>query len=129
MRWPQLACVCGALDVWDDKALTVALGIWAVVLLAAVFPSLFTSADPNGKDFLSVLKPPFHAKHILGSDELGEDVYSRIVYGARTSVEVGAGAVAIGALIGIAAGIISGYTRRAKEVVGFLVDVKMAFPA
>jgi peptide/nickel transport system permease protein len=114
--------------MWRNKAVTIAIGVWAVVLLAAAFPSLFTSADPNGKDFLSVLQPPFHADHILGTDELGEDVYARIVYGARTSVEVGAGAVAIGALLGVVAGILAGYTKRARGVIGFLVDVKMAFP-
>jgi len=111
-----------------NKILTLALAVWGVVILSAAFPALFASSDPNAKNFIVVLAKPGTAHYFLGSDELGESVYTRLVYGCRTSVEVGFGAVAIGAVIGIAAGVIAGFFRRADGFIGYLVDVKMAFP-
>lgn len=115
--------------LWGNKTLALGLGIWLVILLAALFPTLFTSADPNGQDLLVRLAPPASPDHPLGAGDLGQDVYARIVHGARTSVVVGFGAVLVGAILGIAAGVIGGYYRRAGAVVLWLVDVKMAFPS
>jgi peptide/nickel transport system permease protein len=102
--------------------------VWAVVILAAVAPSVFGSGDPNAQDLLNLFAHPGTSHHLLGTDDLGEDVYARLVHGARVSVAVGVGAVAIGAFIGIALGVIGGYFRRADGVVTALVDIKMAFP-
>jgi peptide/nickel transport system permease protein len=115
--------------LWENKTLSLGLGIWLVVMLAALFPTLFTSADPNAQDLLDRLAPPGSPGHPLGTADLGQDEYARIIYGARTSVVVGFGAVLVGATLGIAAGVIGGYYRRGGAVVLWLVDVKMAFPS
>jgi peptide/nickel transport system permease protein len=112
----------------SNVLLTAALLIWAVVVLAAVAPSLFGSGDPNTQDLLNLFAHPGKSHHLLGTDDLGEDVYARLVHGARVSVAVGLGAVAIGGVIGIALGVIGGYSRRADWIVTALVDIKMAFP-
>lgn len=118
----------GARWLLRHKTLTIGLAIWSVVLLAAAFPSLLTSGNPDTQDLLTRLSRPGTPDHPLGTDELGQDVYTRLVYGARTSVEVGFGAVLVGGLIGVIAGVIAGYFRRAGAIVTWLIDVKMAFP-
>jgi peptide/nickel transport system permease protein len=118
----------GAQWLKSHKVVAAALAVWCIVLLAAAFPSLFTSGDPNGQNIIEHLARPLSPHHVLGTDELGEDVYTRLVYGARTSVEVGFGAVFIGAVLGILAGIAGAYFRRVGAVVSGLFDVKMAFP-
>src|SRR5579872_1230676 len=65
----------------------------------------------------------------LGTDQLGRDVLSRILQGARTSLEVGLGAVAIAAALGISLGLLAGYGRGwVDDVIMRLVDVQLAFP-
>jgi peptide/nickel transport system permease protein len=105
-----------------------ALVVWVLVVLCALWPSLFAHGDPNAQDLLGRLAHPGAAHHPLGTDELGEDVYTRLVYGARVSVSVGLGAVILGGVIGVAVGVAAGYFRRADPVLSGLVDVKMAFP-
>jgi peptide/nickel transport system permease protein len=122
------AVVHGARWLLRHKTLAFGLGVWVIVLLAAAFPSLFTSQDPNTQDLLTRLSKPGTLSHPLGTDELGQDVYTRLIYGARTSVAVGFGAVAVGATLGVITGVIGGYFRRAGAVVTWLIDVKMAFP-
>jgi peptide/nickel transport system permease protein len=105
-----------------------ALAVWALVVIAAIDPSLFANGDPNAQDLLARFTKPGGLHHLLGTDELGQDVYTRLVYGARVSVAVGLGAVAIGAAIGVTLGVVGGYFDRASWIVTGLVDIKMAFP-
>jgi peptide/nickel transport system permease protein len=102
--------------------------IWGVAIVAALFPSLLAHGDPNEQDLLARLLPPRTPGHLLGTDQLGEDVYTRLVYGARTSVVVGLAAVALGATIGTIAGLIGGYFGWARGLIGTLIDIQMAFP-
>jgi peptide/nickel transport system permease protein len=129
----RTSTVLGALGragrwVLRNKTLSFALGVWVLTLLAAAFPSLFTNGDPAAQDLLTRLAKPGTEGHPLGTDELGQDVYTRLVYGARTSVAVGFGAVAVGATLGIVLGVIGGYFRRLDPIVVGLIDIKMAFP-
>jgi peptide/nickel transport system permease protein len=110
------------------KLLAFALAIWAVTVLAACFPWLLAGGDPNAQDLPARLTAPEVGHHLLGTDELGEDVYTRLVYGARTSMLVGFGAVAIGGVAGTVLGLAGGYCRRGGRIVAALVDVQMAFP-
>jgi peptide/nickel transport system permease protein len=114
--------------VRTNKLFALSVLVWLVVLLAAIFPSLFAHGDPNNQELLARLSKPGTAGHPLGTDELGQDIYTRIVYGARTSVAVGFGAVAVGCLIGTFLGVVGGFFRRANSTVSALIDVKMAFP-
>jgi peptide/nickel transport system permease protein len=114
--------------VWLNKALTVILLVWLLILLVAIFPGWFTSGDPNAQQLLDRLQPPGSPHHVLGTDQLGNDILTELIYGTRTSVIVGVGAVLIGGSIGTVAGMISGYANKASTVVGVVLDVAMAFP-
>ncbi len=107
------------------------LGAVAVVLLlvfAAVFAPQLATHQPNRQDFRAVLKPPSR-DHYLGTDEIGRDIYSRVIYGARVSVTVGVLSVALGGLVGITVGLLAGFYGGALDgVLMRLIDVLLAFP-
>jgi peptide/nickel transport system permease protein len=79
-----------------------------VVALAAVFAGSLATHDPIDTDAAHTLEPP-GARHWLGSDHLGRDVYSRIVYGARVSLVVGLLSTVLGSVLGGLIGLLSGY--------------------
>ncbi|MGE5283924.1 MAG: ABC transporter permease [Actinomycetota bacterium] len=109
--------------------LTVAGGLVIVsFFLVAAFPPLFTSQDPDRIDVATILQPP-SAAHPLGTDDLGRDVLSRVVYGARVSMKVGFVAVGIATFIGLVIGLLSGFYGRWVDVVLMrLVDIMLCFP-
>lgn len=98
-----------------------------IVLLAAAAP-LVTSHDPTQQDLLHTLQGP-SGDHLLGTDDLGRDVWSRLVYGARTDLQVAFLAVlfpfTIGTLIGLAAGY---FGRWMDTLTNLLVNIVVAFP-
>jgi peptide/nickel transport system permease protein len=114
--------------MWANRAITIILLIWLVIALMAAFPQLFTSAPPNAQQLDAHLKQPGSAGHPLGTDQLGNDIYTQLVYGARTSVLVGLGTVLIGSSVGVLIALVSGYVRLARGPLDILVDVNMAFP-
>lgn len=101
-------------------------GAAALAALAAPWIAPF---DPNAPDFLAVLSAP-SAAHPLGTDELGRDMLSRVLHGARVSMTVGffsvLGALAAGAPVGLVAGYVGGWTDAALMR---LMDVIFAFPS
>jgi peptide/nickel transport system permease protein len=113
-----------------------ALGMLVIVLTAAmaVLAPVLSPADPVKNSLVDRLTPPMwnaggSAKHPLGTDTLGRDVASRMLYGARVSLIVGLAAVAIAGVLGVALGLLSGYYRGwPDDVVMRLGDVQLAFP-
>jgi peptide/nickel transport system permease protein len=104
--------------------LALVLGLFAVALLAPVL----APQDPNFIDLKQVLMPP-SPDHLLGTDTLGRDVLSRIIYGARISLLVGFVAVGIATLIGILVGSLAGYYGGLVDTVLMrLVDLMLCFP-
>ena len=104
--------------------LALVAGMFAVALLA---PWL-APYDPNLIELKEVLMPPSGA-HLLGTDTLGRDVLSRVIYGSRISLLVGFVAVGIATLIGVLVGSLSGYYRGwVDQVCMRLVDVMLCFP-
>lgn len=105
-----------------------ALGFFAVVVVAAVAPGIVAPYDPLSTDTSNVLAAPSPA-HLLGTDEAGRDVLSRIVYGAQPALFLGIGATVIalgvGSLIGLAAGL---GNRFLDAILMRLTDVSLAFP-
>jgi peptide/nickel transport system permease protein len=100
-----------------------------VVLLCAVFGNVIAPYSPLQTESLAALKPPSTA-HWLGSDEFGRDILSRIIYGARISLQVAVISVGIGATVGSAIGLISGYAGGLLDVVLMrLMDILWSFPA
>jgi peptide/nickel transport system permease protein len=101
----------------------------ALLFVVAAFPSLVTDQDPKRIDILRILAPP-SAEHPLGTDELGRDVLSRMVHGARISMEVGFVATGIATAIGLLVGLIAGfYGRWVDGVLMRFVDMMLCFPS
>ncbi len=102
--------------------------IAAVFVLAALFAPLVAPYDPSQPDFGNVLAEP-GAAHWLGTDDLGRDQLSRIVHGARASMQVGLVAVVLAFLVGVPLGLLAGYYGRfADTAVSRLTDTMLAFP-
>src|SRR5262245_15131398 len=100
----------------------------ALLALAAVFAPLVATHDPNKVDLLAARAPP-GPRHLLGTDEVGRDVYSRVVYAARVSLSVGLVSVSIYTLIGTILGALSGYYRGAVDMaIQRVTDTVMCFP-
>lgn len=101
---------------------------FAMIVLAAIFAPVLTPYDPVTLDFTSTLQPPSWA-HPLGTDNLGRDILTRILFAARVDLQIGAIGVAfplvIGAVVGLLAGYFGGWT---DTVIGRLIDVVIAFP-
>jgi peptide/nickel transport system permease protein len=110
---------------WD---LILSGAVLALVLLAAAAPQVLTPHDPLAADPLASHLPP-SAEHWAGTDLLGRDVYTRIVYGARYSILIGLGAsslaVSLGLLVGLTAAV---GPRWLDRVLSRLIDVVAAFP-
>jgi len=105
-----------------------AAGWIALVVLVAVFADVLPLSSPTDIDFLAKRAPP-SAEHWLGTDNLGRDELSRLIYGARISLSVGLLAPVIGVTAGGLLGLLSGYFRgRFEALVVGGVDVLLAFP-
>jgi peptide/nickel transport system permease protein len=100
-----------------------------LVIFAAIFAPLIVPYDPVKQDILSLLQGPSRS-HLLGTDEIGRDTLSRVIYGARVSLMVGVIAVSISMFIGSALGLIAGYGRGLIDtVIMQIMDALLAFPA
>jgi peptide/nickel transport system permease protein len=116
-RWPVLAVI-----------------ILAVAAFAAIFGPLLSPFDPNRQNLALRLAEPLSVGpdgtvFLLGSDALGRDVFSRLLYGARISLTVGIASITVGGSIGITAGLVSGYFGGwVDDVIMRLGDIQLAFP-
>ena len=98
-----------------------------LVTLAAIFAELI-AGDPYRVDLLAVREPP-GAQHLLGTDEIGRDVFSRVVHGARVSLSVGLVAVALYTTIGVILGAVSGYYPGPIDtIIQRITDTVMCLP-
>ena len=99
-----------------------------VLILAAVFADQITPYDPYKVNYSNFKQPP-SAEHFIGTDELGRDGFSRLIYGARISLLVGFSVSSISVTIGVALGAISGYFGGiADMIIMRVVDLLIAFP-
>jgi len=99
----------------------------AALIVAVLAPWLAPYA-PEQTDFAHVFSPPGTPGHLLGTDDLGRDVLSRIILGARASLEVALLAVATALLIGVPLGLAAGYFRSCDAVISRFTDLLLAFP-
>ncbi len=98
-------------------------------LLFAVLPEVFATHDPIKTSIRELYQPP-GAEHFFGTDELGRDVYSRVVHGARISLASASLIIGIACAIGVALGAIAGYWGGASDrLIMTLVDLVLAFPS
>jgi peptide/nickel transport system permease protein len=107
----------------------IALAVLAVVVVCAIFGPWIAPYDPNEQDLLASLEPPSR-EHLLGTDDLGRDILSRTIVGARTAI-VGPLLIAVGAaLIGNVLGLIAGYRGGVTDsAISRWVDFVYALPA
>ena len=113
---------------------TVGAVIVGLVVVASLGAPWLATTDPIDQDLAVTLKPPFwkadgSLEHPLGTDHLGRDVYSRLVYGARISLIVSVAAALLGGAVGVAAGLVAGYYGgRIDATIMRIVDLNLAFP-
>ena len=114
----------------------VVLGVGFVALLAVVAAAapLLAPEDPIRQSLRGRLSPPTWEgtdgrAHLLGTDHLGRDVLSRVIYGSRVSLVIGFSAVLVGGILGSAAGLMAGFAhRRLDAIIMTLADAQLAFP-
>jgi peptide/nickel transport system permease protein len=117
-----------------SKAALVCLIILLLVVLAAIAAPWIAQNDPFGIRLIQRLKPPGYVNSAgstfwLGTDTLGRDVFSRVVYGARVSLVVGLSAVLISGTIGLLLGLLSGYFGGlVDDVIMRIADIQLSFP-
>jgi peptide/nickel transport system permease protein len=114
---------------WSRNRMALAgLVIVTVIILAAIFAPLIAPYDPYERDIRNRIAAP-SAAHIMGTDELGRDTFSRIIYGARVSLSVGLVSVGLATLIGAPLGLMSGYSGgRTDSLIMRLMDTILSFP-
>ena len=98
-------------------------------VLAAIFAPLVAPYSASATDFNATLAPPFSHHHLLGTDELGRDQLSRIIWGSRASIQAGVLSTTLAMVIAVPIGIVAGYYRGwIDPVIARLTDVLLAFP-
>lgn len=116
-----------------SKAATISVIILLIVVVAAIAAPWLSPHDPFANKLIQRLKPPMFSNssgiYLLGTDSLGRDILSRIIYGARVSLTVGVSAVAISGVIGVLIGLLSGYFGgKVDDVFMRICDVQLSFP-
>jgi peptide/nickel transport system permease protein len=113
---------------WRNRAAIVGCGVVGAMIAIAALAPLFATHDPNAIDLGAIRQPP-SVEHWLGTDEAGRDVWSRLVYGAQTSMIVGFGAVSLYVLIGTLFGMASGYLGgKVDQTLMRITDMVMSVP-
>jgi peptide/nickel transport system permease protein len=107
----------------------ISAALWLVIILVAIFAPFLAPHDPIEADFAFIRSGP-SAEHWLGTDDLGRDLLSRIIYGARITLIVSFTSVLLGDIIGFLWGVASGYLGGRFDLISQrVVDVLMSFPA
>ncbi|WP_424986949.1 ABC transporter permease [Microbulbifer sp. S227A] len=106
----------------------------AVIIAIAIFAPLLAPHDPLAQDLTRRLLPPFWhdrsvPEHLLGTDHLGRDYLSRMIYGARVSLGVGLGVILVSGAIGITLGLLAGYFGgRIDMIISFAITTRLSLP-
>lgn len=111
-----------------NKLAVLGVIIIVVFVVMSVFAQVFTKLDPNATDLLNIRSAP-NKVHWLGTDDLGRDIFARLLYGGRISIAVGVSSMLLQMLIGVTLGIIAGYFGGGiDKIIMRFVDVIMCFP-
>ncbi|WP_199541183.1 ABC transporter permease [Paraburkholderia kururiensis] len=118
----------------DHRSLAFGTVLLALIVIAAALAPVLAPHDPYAQDLASRLLPPVwnprgNWLHVLGTDKLGRDYLSRLLYGARVSLVIGACAASLSALIGTTLGVLAGYFGgRVDAVISYLITTRLAMP-
>lgn len=119
----------GVRRLLKNRLATVGLFVTLVMCVLAIFAPVIATHEPNVMDLPNSLLPPGSEGHLLGTDNFGRDLFSRIAYGARTSLVVGLFSVLLGGIVGTLLGLISGYFGGVIDsVIMRAMDGLFAFP-
>lgn len=111
-----------------NKLAVVGMVIITIQIILAVFAPLLTGYAPDAQNLTARELPVGSEGHWLGTDNHGRDMWSRIVYGARISILVGLGSVALGLIGGVILGLLSGYYKKLDAVIMRFMDLLFSFP-
>jgi peptide/nickel transport system permease protein len=114
--------------LWRNRLAVSGFGLLAVVLVAALFAGMLAPDDPLSMTVMDRMKSP-SLRHLMGTDDFGRDIFSRVLYGARISLQVGAAVMLLTVAIGVLFGLLSGYFPRLDGPIMRVMDAMMAFPA
>lgn len=122
------------LRILRDPTALFGVGVLMLLVAVALFAPVIAPLDPNKPDLAARLLPPFYAEggsfeHILGTDQLGRDVFSRIIHGARISLTIPLVSVTLAGVFGTTVGLLAGYRGgRTDAVIMRIVDTLFSFP-
>jgi peptide/nickel transport system permease protein len=114
--------------LWRNRLAVSGFGLLAVVLAAALFAGMLAPDDPFSMTVIDRMKSP-SLRHLMGTDDFGRDIFSRVLYGARISLQVGVAVMLFTVAIGVLFGLLSGYFPRLDGPIMRVMDAMMAFPA
>ncbi|GAC1318831.1 MAG: ABC transporter permease [Chloroflexota bacterium] len=111
----------------------VAAAVLGIVIGAALFAQVISPFNPTFQDLAARLSPPLQSSragfHLLGTDGLGRDILSRIIFGSRISLIIGISSVAVAGVLGVVLGLVAGYARgRWDDIIMRLADIQLAIP-
>ena len=111
-----------------EPAAAVSLAIVALSVLAGIFAPLLAPHDPFDTNLMAIMQPP-GGEYLLGTDGQGRDMLSRMLYGLRVTLGMGALALAFGGVVGVLVGFAAAYYRRLDGLLMRLMDIMLSFPA
>jgi len=112
-----------------NPRMLVGVVLLAILLFVAAFAPIIAPYDPIKVTIADALQPP-SVQHWLGTDDLGRDVFSRVLWGSRVSLSVGVISVSIGFFVGVSIGLLAGYLGGTFDLLAMrVIDALLAFPA
>ncbi len=130
-----LAQPSGTSSIWkkiqDLRLPWFPIAILSIIVFLAIFAPLVAPADPKKNDILQRLNPPFQTtENLLGTDGLGKDVLSRLIFGARTIMKVTLPSMVVAILVGTTVGLVAGYAGKwVDSLLMRITDAVMGFPS
>ncbi len=119
----------GWLTLRGNTLTMIGLGILIFLIFCAIFAPLLATDDPFVQDLANRLKPPGWDGHIFGTDSLGRDIYSRLLYGARISIYIVLLVAMVAPLVGLIIGTVAGYVGGWTDTILMrITDIFLAFP-
>jgi len=119
----------GLLRIIKSKTSFIGLCIIIILIITALLAPVIATHSPTDQSIVDRYQTP-SSEHYLGTDELGRDIFSRIVYGTRISIQIGIIAVGISMIVGVLLGATAGYFGKwIDQVIMRLIDILMAFPS
>ncbi|MBS7649214.1 ABC transporter permease [Candidatus Bathyarchaeota archaeon] len=115
--------------LFENQSFLIFGSILFLLIIIAIFAPFISPYDPLRQNLVDRLKPP-SIQYLMGTDQFGRDILSRVIYGSRTSLTVAVCSISLAAIIGVFLGIIAGYIGgKVDTIISRIMDVMFAFPA